>query len=81
MPQVQFCYALEYRIIDAPTAAVPRLPVAEALQLKYLLDYFTFITILEGDAARLSRWPNRPDRLIALFFAKSATRRLFADTS
>jgi hypothetical protein len=75
MPQVQFCYALEYRIIDAPTAAVPRLPVAEALQLKYLLDYFTFITILEGDAARLSRSPNW---LIALFFLRSAQPDAFS---
>jgi hypothetical protein len=69
MPQVQFCYALEYQMIDTLTAAVPRLPVAEDLQLKYLLDYFTFITILEGDAARLARSPNW---LIALFFSRSA---------
>jgi hypothetical protein len=34
------------------------------------LDYFTFITILEGDAARLARWRNRPNRLIALFFSE-----------
>jgi hypothetical protein len=64
---------MEYRIIDAPTAAVLRLPVqapAEALQLKYLLDYFTFITILEGDTARLARPHNRPNWLIALFFCE-----------